>query len=239
MLHVFLTDITPLLDRAVLERAEKLIPAVNRGSIRLIHEVRARVIGADLLLTYALKLEGEDLRRMDIAKGEHGKPYFANAPQLHFNISHSGSYAMCILADREAGCDVEQVHKDHVLGVADHFFHPAEKLLMDKVPDTADKLQLFTRIWTLKESYIKVTGLGLSQSLRVFAMLPQPDGSARLICDEPDMASGLVFRHCSPADGYMCSYALASTDEGTGADLPDPQIIDIMTVIDSLSGGDK
>ncbi len=256
MLHVFLTDIRPLLDRAVLARAERLIPAVRRGSIRMIPEVRARVIGADLLLAYALKLAGADLRSLRMEKGPHEKPYFADAPQLHFNISHSGDYAMCILSDREAGCDVEHMRKERVLDVAGHFYHRMENALLEKVTGTEAKLALFTRIWTLKESYIKVTGLGLSQSLREFAVLPQPDGSAKLVCDEPDMASDFVFHHCSPADGYMCSYALEGTgtvllpsSDGKGTDLPDegnvpmadilpdPQLIDIMAVIDSLSGG--
>lgn len=32
--------------------------------------------------------------------GEHGKPFLSYRPGVHYNISHSGAYVVCVLADR-------------------------------------------------------------------------------------------------------------------------------------------
>ena len=66
---------------------------------------------AEKLLETALKKEYNiDLKYEPRAEGEHGKPFFSYRPSLHYNISHSGDYVVCILADQEVGIDV-QVHR--------------------------------------------------------------------------------------------------------------------------------
>jgi 4'-phosphopantetheinyl transferase len=43
------------------------------------------------------------------ARGPYGKPYFAELPQAHFSISHSGRFIACLMADAEVGLDVEDL----------------------------------------------------------------------------------------------------------------------------------
>ena len=65
---------------------------------------------AEKLLEIALKKEyGINLYNEPRAEGEHGKPFLSYRPSLHYNISHSGKYVVCILADQEVGIDV-QIH---------------------------------------------------------------------------------------------------------------------------------
>ena len=61
-----------------------------------------------------------------IAKGEYGKPYFENAPWLHFSVSHSGGLWVCALCRCDVGIDIEQhAARDHA-ALSRRFFHPNE-----------------------------------------------------------------------------------------------------------------
>ena len=47
------------------------------------------------LLRQAAQLYAPGLAEPALASGAHGKPYFPDAPQLQFSISHSGAYWLC------------------------------------------------------------------------------------------------------------------------------------------------
>ena len=40
---------------------------------------------------------------------ERGKPYFSHLPRRQFNLSHSGTLALCALSDRPVGVDIQVV----------------------------------------------------------------------------------------------------------------------------------
>lgn len=115
-----------------------------------------------LLLNRALKKYGLNEKNMEYATNAYGKPYFINAKELHFSISHSGDYAMVVMSDKEIGCDIQQI-KDVNLRIADRFFTADER---EYVKNTDD----FFRIWTLKESLIKAVGKGLAMPLNSFTV---------------------------------------------------------------------
>ena len=117
---------------------------------------------SSLLLDKALKKHDLSERDMKYTFNAYGKPYFANAEDLHFSISHSGEYAMVVLSDKEIGCDIQQI-KNINLSIADRFFTAEEK---NYVTCTED----FFRIWTLKESFIKAIGKGLALPLNSFSI---------------------------------------------------------------------
>ena len=96
-----------------------------------------------------------------IAKGECGKPYFENAPWLHFSVSHSGGLWVCALCRYDVGIDIEQhAARDHA-ALSRRFFHPNEIEYTRRGGTEA-----FYSVWTAKESYVKLTGTGLSRDLR-------------------------------------------------------------------------
>lgn len=123
-------------------------------------------LGAGLLAEHLLRRAGAT--DLTIGYGEHGKPYLVNHPSIHFNLSHSGSLAVCAVADVPVGVDVETIH-DHGDAVAQYCFQPAELEWLDRAPDRA---LAFTRLWVRKESYIKLTGTGLSREPRTLSVLP-------------------------------------------------------------------
>ena len=51
------------------------------------------------LLEIGLEREfGRKLAFEPRSKGEHGKPFFTLLPRIHYNITHSGKYVMCLFA---------------------------------------------------------------------------------------------------------------------------------------------
>lgn len=104
--------------------------------------------------------------------GEHGKPSLLtpNSPLL-FNMSHAHERAMIAISkDVEVGIDIEYKKKDHsILALAKRFFSPEEYQVLSELPENS-QLAAFYRCWTLKEAYLKMTGLGMSLPLSHFTV---------------------------------------------------------------------
>lgn len=119
------------------------------------------------LLSYALQKEYgmEELPAME--KGQYGKPYFPKYPQIHFNISHCVGMASCVLAEREVGIDVEGRRRISQSLVNKVLTEDERKELLKEGDNNfkEDFEMRFLRYWTLKESFIKAIGKGLSYPL--------------------------------------------------------------------------
>ena len=82
-----------------------------------------------------------------------------------------------VTCERALGVDTEDVHaRDAELGIADQYFAADEVAQLRATPPGSQQTRFF-EYWTLKESYIKARGLGLSLPLEQFAFdLSQPRG---------------------------------------------------------------
>lgn len=103
----------------------------------------------------------------------YGRPGIANAlPQaqrLRFNISHSASLVVAALTvEREVGVDVEHTARTAPLEIAERFFSAREARELHELP-AGLQASRFWGLWTLKESYIKARGMGLSLPLDRFS----------------------------------------------------------------------
>lgn len=165
-------DVRPLADPALFSRGMSLLPWEDRREqimrFRLERD-RRLCLGAGLLLAHALRYAGAtdlSLRRL-----LNGKPVLAACPDIHFNLSHSGTLAVCAVSDQPVGADVEvlQSGDSHVAAFC---FQPAELEWMNRFEDPAYP---FTRLWTRKESYLKLLGTGLSRSPNSFRVIPGKD----------------------------------------------------------------
>ncbi len=97
---------------------------------------------------------GRKITENDIQRTERGKPYFRDIP-LHFGISHCKGCALCGISDTPIGIDCEAVRK-FTERTAKYAFTPEETALAG---GSDEKL---SRLWSLKESYVKFTGTGLA-----------------------------------------------------------------------------
>lgn len=94
-----------------------------------------------------------------VVKGEYGKPSLAEYPDVHYNLSHADGIAACIVSRRECGIDCESVRKMRP-NVMKRAFSEAERRLVEKAPEEKRDF-VFTRLWTLKEAYVKMRGIGI------------------------------------------------------------------------------
>ncbi len=108
----------------------------------------------------------------------YGRPEIAGPAAggaLRFNLSNTRGLVVCLVArGREVGVDVEAVDRAaRCLDVADHYFAPPEVAALRALPPAAQP-ERFLTYWTLKESYIKARGMGLSLPLERFAFVLDP-----------------------------------------------------------------
>ncbi len=97
---------------------------------------------------------------------ELGKPELTNSPiPLRFNLSHNDEVIVCALClTKDIGCDIENLsRKISVEAIAKRFFSSTEYQQIKASPTS------FFEYWTLKEAFVKATGLGISQGLDTFS----------------------------------------------------------------------
>ena len=96
----------------------------------------------------------------NVTTDANGKPLCEG---IYFNISHSGEYVLCAVSDAPVGCDIEKA-ENAPFAITDSFFLPSERKYIAEARNNADKTRRFFRLWTMKESYMKMTGEGLGVS---------------------------------------------------------------------------
>lgn len=106
--------------------------------------------------------------------GPAGKPSLQRStdePDIRFNLSHSGDYALLAIAlGLEVGIDIEQMRPEiDLLSLANHHFSSHETAELKRCP-RADQITAFYRIWSRKEACIKAVGLGLQVPLDSFSV---------------------------------------------------------------------
>jgi 4'-phosphopantetheinyl transferase len=120
-----------------------------------------------------------------------GKPQLAHAPQVQFNLSHSGDVALVAIGEAiPLGVDVELIKPvPEMRGVAESHFANEERSALWAFEDEQQRLAAFYRCWTRKEAYVKATGIGVGPALATFAVTLTPHESRLLRADgEPDAA---------------------------------------------------
>lgn len=149
------------------EALEKLIWEERRERLlRFRGEMdRCRSLAAGLLLENMLVERG--VTDLSLGQGEYGKPCLKGSPELFFNLSHSGPFAVCVLSDAPVGVDTEkpQPYRENV---ARRFFGKDEVAWIEASPD---RDRAFVNIWIKKESYLKYLGSGLSKPMESFSVL--------------------------------------------------------------------
>ncbi|MGB8451533.1 MAG: 4'-phosphopantetheinyl transferase superfamily protein [Anaerocolumna sp.] len=127
-------------------------------------------LGAGILLDYGLKQYGLNECNMRYAAGNNDKPYFADRPDIHFNISHSGTMVICSFSNAEIGVDIEKI-TGMDFNIARRFFCTAEYEYIINQTTDMERKEAFFRIWVLKESFMKMTGLGMSLLIDSFEII--------------------------------------------------------------------
>lgn len=104
---------------------------------------------------------------IEFAVNAYGKPEIVAPVRQQYNISHSGRWIVCATGASAVGVDVEEMRPIE-LDIAKSFFSPGEIRQLFELPE-ARRQERFYELWTLKESYIKAVGKGLSIPLASFS----------------------------------------------------------------------
>jgi phosphopantetheinyl transferase len=99
--------------------------------------------------------------RIEIRAG--GRPFFAERGATRpadFNISHSRNLvALAYCPSAPVGCDAQHADAGRRWeGIAARAFSPADRDYIESAPSAHERAFRFYRIWTFKESYIKLRG---------------------------------------------------------------------------------
>ena len=139
---------------------------------------------------------------------EHGKACIKGYPDFEFSLSHSGRYAVLAVSDSPVGIDVqEKKTAGDILKVSAHIMSEDELAALEKENDSAKKADFFFRIWSAKEAFVKMTGVGLSEKLGDFSCdfkqmkIIGNDGEIRGYIYEPASFDGYAFSVCSKKKG--------------------------------------
>lgn len=142
---------------------EQVGPERRKKVIRYLQpDDRKRSLGAGIMIRKILN--GNGLSESSLKYSENGKPV---ADHLHFNISHAGDYVVGVVSDDEVGCDIER-NVNAPLEIAEHYFHSTEREYIEAASDPG---KAFFTLWTLKESYMKMTGRGMDLPLDSFEIV--------------------------------------------------------------------
>lgn len=141
----------------------------NIKRFKFLDDKKRTILGWNLL---NLLLKKNNVTHYQIKYSSHGKPYLvSDNPNVKFNISHSGDWVVCCYSDSEIGIDIEKIRKINCYRIAKRFFSEQEYNFLKNQYDKSETLKNFYTLWTLKESYIKALGAGLSIPLRSFSVV--------------------------------------------------------------------
>lgn len=122
-----------------------------------------------------------DVLESRIKKETWGKPYLIWNPQVYFNISHSGGYGVCAISSRPCGVDIQEIRPVKSRRMVSRTMSQEEQ---KQIQEAEDSTREFIKLWTYKESCIKLSGEGLQRELK---NLPAP-GCHRFFWLEEDLA---------------------------------------------------
>jgi 4'-phosphopantetheinyl transferase len=95
------------------------------------------------------------------SKNKFGKPFVQNHT-IEFNLSHSGKYfAIAVSCINSVGIDVEEINTQFDFSeIVKQHFSINEKA---QIESSGNSQQTFFMLWTQKEAYLKMKGVGLNE----------------------------------------------------------------------------
>ena len=99
----------------------------------------------------------------------NGKPYLPDYPDIHFNITHCKELVACAFHVRSVGIDAEAPGYFPEVLINRALSEKEKCLLQSKSSTTSERAEWFYRLWTLKEAYVKQSGIGVDTDLTRFS----------------------------------------------------------------------
>jgi len=224
-IHVWFTFIDEVRDSQLIDEYKKMMPADDLSRMEKYYHQRHRIrflTGRALVRTVLSTYTGIDPERLIFSRTALGRPYLQNDnvnDRLQFSISYSeGIVAFALVSDGDIGIDVEYETADiNCREIAEHHFSAVEFQQLSRLPEDQLKTRFF-QYWTLKESYIKARGYGMTIALDSFSILfPQTGGDQISIMPLAEESgrdrTHWHFKTMLPGPRYQGALALRSESE--------------------------
>ena len=141
----------------------KVSPQRREQALKFAHENGRRLsLAVYLLLVEGLQKEYGITEAPVFEYLEGGKPVIKGHPEIHFNFSHSGNVALCVIDNQPVGADIEMPRKI-TPSLISYTMNEEEQSI---IASALDKIMTFLSFWTKKEAVLKLTGEGIRSDLK-------------------------------------------------------------------------
>jgi len=216
-IHFFYTQVDKIDSNSLLKHYRSIISKAEKQKVDkyIFEKDQLNCLVTRALLRFVLSAyTDEDPEYFEFVENGFGKPLLKPGcieMPIKFNISHSSGITACALViDSEIGIDVENYRRAVDLDIADRFFSKYESEQLHRSPET-ERQSLFFDLWTLKESYIKARGMGLSIGLDKFSFrIDHSNIDIKFHESLGDFSEQWQFFRFSPVRGYKAAIAVNS-----------------------------
>jgi 4'-phosphopantetheinyl transferase len=182
---------------------------------------RDHLVGRALVRTTLSRYASVAAPEWIFTTGRFGRPEIvgpAGAPPLRFSLTHSpGLIAVAVALNIAPGLDVAYLdQRIDVETVARQYFAVAEAADLASCPAELRRRRFF-EYWTLKEAYLKATGLGLSIPLNSFAMTLSEPPTIAFANGDAREAAAWQFRQPVLSEAHVAALAVRGKVEGVQA----------------------
>jgi len=141
-------------------------PQKNKYQVE--HQAGLDLLSHALSDSFGISMTTKELTE-DIEKESNGKPFLKSYKNICYNISHSKNMVACAISNSPVGVDLEEI-QSFLPSILRRTLTSEEKSFLEQMSvDDASQQEWFFRFWTLKESYIKHSGIGLAKPLTDFS----------------------------------------------------------------------
>jgi 4'-phosphopantetheinyl transferase len=153
----------------------------------------------------------------------NGKPILLDRTDINFSVTHVDEIAaVAVTAGPGLGIDIESVDQDLSGSHLATFLHPSEHAALEMLRGPCKSREAI-RLWTTKEAYTKLLGLGHELE---FARLNLMDGSIR--DDAAAGAAGVILEGFYASFGYALYHAALAIDAAGNAAPLELQIVNVV-----------
>lgn len=156
---------------------QRLMPLVPQQRAEQARRYRFTFGRYACLKSYLMLAELTGMNDMTFSFGNHGKPFLASRPDIHFSISHCRNAIAVAVSDMPVGIDVESLRQ-------------ADSALLRRTMNDDELAAIsasvnpaleFTCLWTRKEAVLKLRGTGITDELQ--DVLSGPEQVKTCICE--------------------------------------------------------
>lgn len=159
--EIYLVKVNSPIDKNTFQYLFEYVQATKQERIlkqKIKQNADNMLIGEILAKTVIKRTFGIDIAKQNFTYTEHGKPYLSDYSDVHFNISHSEKYVVCAVSDKPVGVDIQKI-SEYNSDVAKRVCNGKELV---QIENSSDKASEFTKLWTQKETVLKMYGTGIA-----------------------------------------------------------------------------